>query len=348
MFEYERILNLPAMDLFTPRNVSEHHGAHRVAAEYCGIAEPYPAPAGLWSHGWLPRYFEEDPQATIEYLKVLRARRERRPCWPISQTAARVAREQGWTAEALGLPVGYLPAAEVSRRPDSLLVMPVHSEAGHRYELEEKPYIDAMKALKSAFGEVVVSVHPGCMANDLWLEGFREAGFPILRGCQASDRNSLKRLQRMLSSFEYVTTNALGSHIAYAAFFGARTSIYGPTVEWQTDWFRDNQLLVPGTGFVEMYLRSRALSVLQAHYPWLFCHPRRATQQQDWGRQEVGFQNRVSPVRMRELFGWTEPELARYRRLGVHLERARRGLRRALPGRVRRGGRALLERLTPK
>jgi hypothetical protein len=347
-FEYEEVLGLPPIDTVVPRNGSEHHGADHVAADYVGVSRPYPAPRGNWAHGWNPLYFEEDPQSTIAYVRLLEKKKEHFAIFTAHETPARILRELGWTAETLGMPVCYLSEVDVARRPGSLLVMPVHSEQGHRHQLDEQSYVESVRSLRPQFDEVVISVHPGCIANGYWLRRFQDAGFPIVRGCHWTDRNSLKRVQRMLSSFEYVTTNALGSHIGYAAFFGAKVSIWGPTTEWKAEWYTNNYLAVPGTDFVDLYLRSTALSVVRQHYPQLFCHPLEAPEQLEWGRREMGYENKVTPDKMRELFGWTEPELARYRRVGRYIEGARQSLRRLLPAPVKRGGRAILDLLAPR
>jgi hypothetical protein len=57
-------------------------------------------------------------------------------------------------------------------------------------------------------------------------ECIRRALIP-LRGAIAEDANSLVRIKYILSSFEQITTNCLGSHIAYSLAVGARVSIAG-------------------------------------------------------------------------------------------------------------------------
>jgi hypothetical protein len=43
---------------------------------------------------------------------------------------------------------------------------------------------------------------------------------------------------------------------------------------------------------------------LRKQWPDLFCHPREAKERVEWGRREVGDDNRVSSRRLRSLFGW--------------------------------------------
>src|SRR5262245_38927008 len=122
-----RSLGLPKIERFTPRSVSEHYGADRVAAQYCGIRPPYPVPRGLWPHAWLPRYWAADPEINRSYLELHAIRRGRDDFWTSLEESAGFVHEVGWTAKAIGLPVVYLPDRPITRRSGSLLVMPVHS-----------------------------------------------------------------------------------------------------------------------------------------------------------------------------------------------------------------------------
>ena len=62
---------------------------------------------------------------------------------------------------------------------------------------------------------------------------------------------------------------------------------------------RRNPRLLPVT------LKSFSEDELRRHRPQLFCHPREARADVEWGRAELGEANKVSPREMRALFEWS-------------------------------------------
>jgi FkbM family methyltransferase len=205
---------------------------------------------------------------------------------------------------AIGLPVVYLPPSEVRRRSGSLLVMPVHSLhfTTHSWKFDE--YAEAIAAVRSEFTEVVVCIHPSCWKRGYWVDAFRDRGFPLVTGAVYVDRNALKRIQSLMSSFEYVTTNGFGSHLVYAAYFGAKPSIYGPFASYRAEDFKNDHLWMYHPKLLEPGLAAISEKALRQHCPQFFCHPREARADVEWARFEIGESNKVSPRRMRSLFGW--------------------------------------------
>jgi FkbM family methyltransferase len=131
---------------------------------------------------------------------------------------------------------------------------------------------------------------------------FKKRGFPIVQGALYTDRNALARLQRLFSSFEYVTTNAIGSHVAYAAYWGAKVSFYGSYAETKDANYNNVAEYQP---YMRQWEWARSEQTVRQYYPELFCHPLEAKQRIDLGRYEVGFDNKVTPAELRSLFGWT-------------------------------------------
>src|SRR5207248_650108 len=156
--------------------------------------------------------------------------------------------------------------------------------------------------IRQHFSEVWICIHPSCWEHGYWVNAFKERGFPLVQGALYTDRNALKRLYQLFSTFDYMTTNATGSHIAYAAYLGAKVSIYGPYAE--STKFNHNNVpeFLP---MVEQWEWARSEKTVRQYYPELFGHPREAKQRIDWGRYEVGFAHKVPPAELRKLFGWT-------------------------------------------
>jgi len=182
--------------------------------------------------------------------------------------------------------------------------MPAHSiiYTVHSWKFDE--YAEAIAAIRSQFTEVVVCISPSCWKRGYWVDAFRDRGFPLVTGADPYDRNALKRIQTLLCSFEYVTTNGFGSQLAYAAYFGAKPSVYGPYASVQSEDFKQDYLYVYHPKLLAPALQAISEEQLRRNCPQLFCHPREAKADVEWGRFEVGEPNKVSPRKMRSLFGW--------------------------------------------
>ena len=180
--------------------------------------------------------------------------------------------------------------------------MPAHSSDDTTSEWQFEQYADEIAQIRSSFSEVWICIHPLCWEHGYWIAPFKSRGFPLLQGASSTDRNALKRLYRLFSRFEYVTTNTIGSHIAYAASLGAKVSIYGSYAELRDANYNNVGEYQP---YMQQWEWARSQQTVRQYYPELFCHPAEAKQGTDWGRYEVGFDNKVTPGELRTLFGWT-------------------------------------------
>lgn len=341
-------LALPAVVPFEPRNGSEYYGAADVAAEYCGIQGSYPPPYGTWVHGWKPRYMKAYPEL-LDSLSLPTMRDVHpRTIWDIHSDNLELFRQQGWEVRGIGLPVAYLRSRTTPREPGTLLVMPCHSVEDAQipeqvFAAFGGPYGETIARLRPQFSRIVVCVHQADVRKRRWI-AFRDLGFEVIGGAHASDRNSLRRIQYLMSTFEFVTTNGFGSHLAYAAFFGARISIFGRFASYVPEDFRSSLLEMPGSRFIEQLTRLESEDMLRKHYPFLFRHPREAEVLVDWGREAVGYGNRVPPHELRELFHWRSHDLVRWQLLGRPRAAIRRALSRVTPEEVKQRLRALRRR----
>jgi FkbM family methyltransferase len=317
--------------------VSVMYGAAAVAAAYCGLDKaPSPIP-GYWMHGWEPSFREKlHPDLCIGITtnpddRFFVDRRDTEVYF----------RERGYeNVRAIGLPMIYVPGIEVRRRPGTLLVMPAHSidYTTHSWKFDE--YAEAIAAIRSDFDEVLVCLHHSCWRRGYWVDEFRRRGFQVIKGADSLDRNGLRRIQYIMCQFEYVTTNAMGSQIAYAAYFGAKPSIYGPHAHLRVEDLKEDPLYTNlPKKLVERAVHSISEEELRRHLPHLFCHPREARADVEWGRFELGESNKVSPREMRALFGWDTRA-----RFGRSLVAARRSLAAALPSGIKHGILTLLNK----
>ena len=110
--------------------------------------------------------------------------------------------------------------------------MPSHSSFYVKQKNDEKihenKYILFLKKIIDEYSSAVACLHNFDYENNLWKNEFNHLGVEIINGAGTNDENALERIIALMSQFEYVTSNVMGSHIAYAAAFGAKVSINGP------------------------------------------------------------------------------------------------------------------------
>jgi len=299
--------------------ISHSYGAHVVAREYCRLAHRELVIPGYWMHGWFPAYHNVHPTLIAHHKKTgqlegydfeaqIREEKETTPQWVGRPDQADFLLRHGYRkVAAIGLPITYVPAPAVQRVPGALLVMPPHSHRNHGPDdpIAEQ-YAEMIAAIRSRFDHVCVGLTDDDLARHQWIESFRRRGIDVFTTTDPADPYALYRLRRILSTFEYVTTNGFGSHIAIAAYCGAKVSVWGPYAEFPRE-------RVQRTHGVKMFpeLLEEAYSLctekaLRAHYPFLFVEPDRAVLRQDWGAREVGEPSRVGPPELMRLFGWEE------------------------------------------
>jgi FkbM family methyltransferase len=254
-----------------------------------------------WQHGWHPSDWELIHPDMLMGIPTS----PKQPYWVAHKQHEELMRNRGYAqVEAIGLPIVYVRRPPVRRRPGSLLVMPAHSldYTTHNWRFDE--YAEQIDAIRIDFSTVVVCIHPSCWRHGYWVDAFRKRGFALVQGAVYEDRNALLRICTLLGSFEYVTTNSSGSHIAYGAYLGAKVSIYGTYAESKAEDYSNTYVFRENPQILRPSLENASETSMRTQWPDLFCHPREAKERVEWGRREVGDDNRVSPRRLRSSFGW--------------------------------------------
>ena len=297
------------------------YGSDIVAARYCGFRKPPSAPLGLWMHGWFPERQPLDRPERLFGVTMAHLKDER--YWVATERQAQFLRSLGFSrSRAIGLPIVYVPELEVEREKGTLLVMPAHSLPASSHEWSAREYVQSISALKPRFRKICVCVNGHDWDKGNWVQDFQEAGFEVIRG--AGDDSTYERMARLFTRFEFVTANGWGSLVTYASAFGAKVSLYGPYLEVTRDsvknvpFYIDNpELIAPGAeSYGERYYRET--------YPEIFRHPAEAEERIEWGRAEIGWQNKVSPGELRQLFGWSTLARRTRSRIGTNVSRAAR------------------------
>jgi hypothetical protein len=300
-------------------HISHAYGANLIARDYCGAHLTDPQIPGYWMHGWIPTYHnihsalialhkKEGQGAGHDYERQIAHEKNCIPQWVSRKDQADFLAANGYKhVRAIGLPMAYIDQPPVRRVAGSLLVMPPHSHKNHGPDdwLAET-YAEMLADMSRNFSHVWVCLHEDDIAKREWIESFRRRGLGVFPSADQSDPHTLRRLHHILSSFEYVTTNGYGSHIAYAAYCGAKVSIWGPFAEFPLG-------RMTRTHAVKMFpeLRDAAYELctepaLKSEFPFLFTEPHRAALLKDWGAEQVGAPNRLAPADLAEAFGWSD------------------------------------------
>jgi len=296
-------LKLPDAELTVPECVSFQYGAGQLAATYCGLPTPRSPFPDYWIHGW------NIPHTLVSPLFTAGGR-PHRMVWTGTQIAADFLTNHGVKALAIGLPICYLPKKTYQRIPNSLVVMPAHSEQHTRHQWKFQEYAEQIHAIRQEFSRVVVCIHPACIEKGYWINEFTSLNFETITGADYRDKNALERIRSICSQFEYITTNSCGSQIAYGAAFGAKPSIFGTYAEYQEDDFSGKSFFQRHPQILSAIVSVFSESAVREAYPDLFSHPKAAVKRKEWGEEQIGVANVRTPYQLIRDFRWTRRQQA--------------------------------------
>jgi len=283
---------------------SDNYGAIKVAAEYCGIKEPFKSLKAIWQHGCLKPWFMEFPE-TLVYNAP---RAINKTVFVARKDQEKYLSDAGYkNVHAIGLPFIYLPEISITRRTKSLLVVPIHSLAGKlAFETtrEMEQYANYIKTIEHQFSEVVVCVHPGCIENGYWVTQFEKLGIKWISGAQSNDANALLRMKMLFSQFEYMTTNGWGTHIAYALACGAKVSIAGIAPEYNVEAILSDKGWGGNETAIRMSLSEENAKKERDFLEKFYVSPHLGVEDQALGDWLIGLENKKSPSELEKLFGW--------------------------------------------
>lgn len=316
---------LPPVRPLERRCEADYYGASDAIASALGRAEP-PHSIASWRHGVS---FERSMNAPE--LLLTEGNRATRHLVANDWQAACLRRAGYLRTHAVGAPFLYARPSGAKRAPGSLLIMPAHRVANAMHAFDEDGYADRLRDIRDRFATVVACVSATCARDGSWTSALERIGIPWIVGADSSDRNALRRMRQLFDIFEFVTTNTLGSHVAYAAYSGCRVSIWGPyaqvrledyrSVPWyQKNWKRAAELI---ECFSESHVRR--------NHPMLFADPWAAQDLRTWSEPYVGHAFRREPADVARLLGWSrlgQAEAVAHRAARRSLELGRGAMRR--------------------
>jgi hypothetical protein len=301
----EEKLRLPPIWPLQPIGESYNvYGIAEIARDYIGMPYVPRLIPGFWIHGWQGDWYHLHPEVICPH----RPSEKELLKWTPRESQAAYLRSQGYVnAKAIGHPITYLPEPRTTRRPGSLLVMPCRSWPGFKRDTDGQ-YAAAIHELSGQFSEVVICISAQSYDAGDWVDSFQKYGFRMVRGASVRDRNGFHRMAQLLSQFEYVTTNGTGSQAAYAAYFGAKTSVWGPEPAVPPP-DKPRRLFLALPHLREEIHKANSVEELLRHEPWLGVHPLEARANVEWARQALGAENRLPPAELQREFQWLPEQL---------------------------------------
>jgi hypothetical protein len=290
---------LPPFKASHRRTEADYYGASALIATASGYASP-PRSIASWKHGVL---FETE--LTYPQLMLTEGNRFTRHLVANGSQVTMLKRGAYLRVHAVGAPYLYVEAAPAPRMGGSLLVMPAHSLLNSRHAFDERAYVGELQAIRNRFSTMVACISPPCVREGLWTHEFEQAGIPWIPGADSSDGNALRRMDAIFSRFDYVTTNVLGSHVAYAAYSGCKVSIWGPYARYRAEdykhlpWYRKH-----GSRTAEL-VEAFSEAHVRRNNPMLFREPWEAARLAEWAAHHLGLEHKRRPEETATLLGWS-------------------------------------------
>ncbi len=281
------------------------YGNVSIAASHCRLPEPGIVIPGLWQHGWAAPHRTLSPEYQFGECALTRDMH----LWVARRDQECFLRNEAFPlARAIGLPAIYVPRSSTKRIPKSLLIVPAHSleYTTHTWKFDE--YAEQIDSIRGDFEVVAAIVHQDCIKKGYWVKQFERLKIEVIPGAHVSDPTSLYRLEAIFSAFEFVTSNSVGSHIAYASLWGAKVSIFGTYAAVREEDYSNTPFYQLFPHLLRPAIDGLSESVTNHYFPFLFVdHPKDAELRIAWAEFQVGMENKLSPQELRKAFGWTLP-----------------------------------------
>ena len=278
------------------------YGDTLVAAKHCGFADIPFHVNGEWQHGANMPERNCDPDLVIG-SDGLSFTRKRKTYFVARLDQEKYLRSCGFkSVHSIGLPIVYVPNVAWPRIPGTLLVMPTHTLPEMSATKAEDDYVSFIDEQRSHFLSTTVCLHRNCYDNSPWRAKFEAIGMTVVRGADPDDVRSYEKLSMLFSSFENMTTNGFGSHVPYAAYFGTKVSICGPSPEYEQSDFANVPFYKNNPRMFDLI--QECMKQIRKSHQYLYRMPTEATERIHWAAEVLGADNKRTPSELRKLFGW--------------------------------------------
>ena len=269
-------LKLPDYKRISLRNSCDRFGFSHLIAGFFGYSY-VPRCFCIWDHGWWFYNGLENYYIGYDRKKIIVVASQR--------DKIELERMKFENVVAAGLPFSYVPPQRITPIENSLLVFIQHStESYSHHDTSFDGYLDYLKSIDNDYDYICISL----FYNDYFSEKKDKViqnGFIPISGARADDKYSLIRIRRLLECFQTVTSNTMGSHIAYALHVGCRVSLTGDV---QHKPFFSN------------------IQDLEDRYSWLIkSHPNNGINDSKIGSEFIGSMYKLSWKEIKHIFGWS-------------------------------------------
>jgi len=287
---------------------SVRYGDLKIFSSYLNLKKIPRLVSGEITHGWIVREFNIDPDLVLGSNGLGHKRKAER-FFVARKDQEDYLRSQGFQdVHAIGHPITYIEnLGKVKRIENSLLVMPSHSlpETLEDWHETDLLYADYLCDYIKGFDCVALCLHSADIEKNNW-RNLKKLIPLIFEGALLNDRNTYLRMAQLFSSFEYVTSNDFGSHVAYASYFGAKVSVCGPRPKWERSYYESMTLYKNSPQLLNIEEDRYINNCFVEWYPQFNCFPRNAQLNIEWAKKELGTQCKRTRTELKELLGWTK------------------------------------------
>jgi hypothetical protein len=284
------------------------YGCRYLLARHCGLSIPpwqgnLEPSGGNWQHGWHPPEHNVHPDAVIGYDGQSEKYKSLKHFFVARADQVEYLKSCGYrNVKAIGLPILYVNGIRPDRIPNSLLVMPSHSLSNTNHSWDFENFIISLKKILSSYAFVLACIHPACIQKRYWLKEFEELGIPIIEGASGVDRNALVRMANLFSLFTDVVGNGFGSHLVYAAYFGANPFLIPPwPVDTEEDFLQDPFYRNNPKAMRELLVATKE-NMVKIRHPLLF--HRELIGKKSWADFQIGHENKLKSDETKRIMGW--------------------------------------------
>lgn len=300
---YGREKNWPNLPKFSPvklRSGVDRYGFSGLLAARCGLART-PRAFANWVHGWM---WSESPTSDL----LACAKLPKNLNIIVRNDNEKLALEcEGFKhVHVGGLPFSYVSPQQSTRLSASLLAMPPHSAEAERLTTNQFEYMDYLESLKPDFEQIYVSIFSIDFRGPMH-HAAEKRGLTVIQGARPDDGNSLLRMRALFDSFEYVTTNVMGSHMLYALYGGCKFSFSGPMYSYdEATYLANGNPHGHSAKYIETLLWLQSEDYLRSRFEKFFVkHPSQGFQDKSFAITEIGERYRMSPKKIGEVLGWS-------------------------------------------
>lgn len=279
------------------------YGDLKIFSTYLGLKSIPKFFKGEIPHGWIIKERNIIPDFVIGSDGLGFTRKSKRLYVARKDQQDFLTREGFNDVHAIGHPITYLKKGNYQRIRKSLLIMPAHSlnDTKENWEKLDTIYASFLQQYIVDFSLIAVCIHPQDLKKNNWLR-VRSLVSQVIEGADIEDSNSYERMAQLFSTFEYVTTNYFGSHVAYGSYFGSKISVCGPWFfkreEFENVVFYKNQPCI--LEILEEWHESKSY---KEWYPQFFCSPLEASSNIEWAKWQLGSNCKRSKRVLFNLFG---------------------------------------------